>query len=174
MIGTFFIFYILGCSTETKIPTTKEPTEKELLEQRKRKEKRKLKFIAEDVSCLRGQLFSPIPFLEHQSTEDFRTFVKTEIETEFGTPKGKNFSFTLKGLRLISTNFDLKQSYIDMLAEQAAAYYDPNTDGFYIVQQMKGVMLDATIAHELQHALQDQHTNLLKQYTMVNKINYDY
>ena len=44
-----------------------------------------------------------------------------------------------------------------MLAEQAAAYYDPNTDGFYIVAQMKGLMLDATIAHELQHALQDQH-----------------
>ena len=174
MIVSLILLCGLGCSEDHQHSTASEPKETDVQEQRKRKEKRKLKFISEDVSCLRGQPFSPVPSLEHQSTEDFRSFVEKEIEAELGTQKGKRLSFTLKGLRLLPTNFDLKQSYIDMLSEQAAAYYDPNTDGFYIVQQMKGILLDATIAHELQHALQDQHTDLLSQYTSEQFLSFDH
>ena len=163
-----------GCSNEESKSASPPPSEEELLAQQKRKEKRKLKYIAEDVSCLRGLDFSPVPFLEHQSKEDFRSFMQKDIDKELNNEKGKVFSYTLKGLRLLPPTFDLRQSYIDMLAEQAAAYYDPNTDGFYIVAQMKGLMLDATIAHELQHALQDQHTDMLSKYTSESFQSFDH
>ena len=164
----------VGCSRDTINEPPPPPSEEELLEKQKRREKRKLKFIAEDVSCLRGKEFSPVPFLEHQSTEDFRTFMQKDIDKELNNEKGTVFSYTLKGLRLLTPDFDLRQSYIDMLAEQAAAYYDPTTDGFYIVAQMKGLMIDATIAHELQHALQDQHTDTLSKYTSESFHSFDH
>ena len=174
MIFSLLLSLSQGCSDNTPKSPPPPPSKEEIQAQQKRKEKRKLKFIAEDVSCLRGKDFSPVPFLKHQSTEDFRTFMQKDIDKELNNPKGKAFEYTLKGLRLLPPDFDLRQSYIDMLSEQAAAYYDPTTDGFYIVAQMKGMMLDATIAHELQHALQDQHTDTLSKYTSESFHSFDH
>ena len=100
--------------------------------------------------------------------------MQKDIDKELNNPKGQVLSYTLKGLRLLPPDFDLRQSYIDMLSEQAAAYYDPATDGFYIVAEMQGLMLDATIAHELQHALQDQHTDTLSKYTSESFHSFDH
>lgn len=160
-----FFLFLLCCSETEKENTPYILTKEEEESKRKRSDQRSLKFIAEDVSCLRGKEFSPVPFLAYQKTEDFREFVQKDIDKELNNTKGETFSYTLKGLRLLPFDFNLKQSYIDMLSEQAAAYYDPQTKGFYIVQQMQGFMLKATIAHELQHSLQDQHTDLLSKYT---------
>ena len=167
-----FFFLFCSCTPELALQETPIqesppdlPSPEEIESLRKKKEARKLQDIAQDVACLRGHDFSPVPFLEHQNKEDFAAFIRDDVEKEYRSEKGKNFEKTLKGLRLIPNDYDLEKSFIDMLHDQAAAYYNPETKGFYIVQKMSGMLLGVTIAHELQHALQDQHTNILKNYS---------
>ena len=48
-----------------------------------------------------------------------------------------------------------------VMQSQVAAYYDPESDAFYVVtQDLSEQMLGGLYAHELYHGLQDQHYNL--------------
>jgi hypothetical protein len=64
-------------------------------------------------------------------------------------------------LGLLPTGFDLLGSFLDVLEEQAQGYYDPGSRTFFLVdtaaEQDTTPML---IAHELTHALDDQHYGL--------------
>ncbi|HYL73114.1 MAG TPA: hypothetical protein VEU96_02860 [Bryobacteraceae bacterium] len=68
---------------------------------------------------------------------------------------------TLKMLGLIPQDFDLRQSTVDLLTEQAAAFYDYNKKRLFILEG-SGASSDERIAlvHELAHALADQHFHL--------------
>lgn len=69
-------------------------------------------------------------------------------------------------LRLVpDRDLDLYQLQLDLLSEQVAGYYDPETDELFIVSDSAaGGGLDAaaeyTASHEYVHALQDQHFDL--------------
>lgn len=61
-------------------------------------------------------------------------------------------------LGLLPDGFDLLPSFLDVLEEQALGYYDPGSDTFFLVGG--GLPDDTTpllMAHELTHALDDQH-----------------
>ena len=172
------LLFTFGCSSfEEKAVAPQNPIEyskEEKKERRTKREKRKRNEIAKEVSCLRGKEFSPVPFLAHQDTEEFAAFLQKDIDKDFASPEGMVFEYTLKGMRFLPFDYDLKKSFVDMMEEQAAAYYNQETDGFYIVQSMSGFMLDVTIAHELQHSLQDQHTDQLEKYSSENFHSFDH
>ena len=70
------VLFGLSCSyfEETPPPPPPKPieyTEEEKKARRKKREERKLRTIADEVSCLRGKEFSPVPFLAHQNKEEF-------------------------------------------------------------------------------------------------------
>jgi hypothetical protein len=62
---------------------------------------------------------------------------------------------------LVPKNFDLKKSTIDLLTEQAAAFYDYDNKKLYLLDDAS-LAETTTLAHELSHALADQHFNLSK------------
>jgi hypothetical protein len=49
---------------------------------------------------------------------------------------------------------------LDLYQEQVAGYYDPSSDKFFLVKGTPVAMLRPVLAHELVHALQDQHVDL--------------
>jgi hypothetical protein len=63
-------------------------------------------------------------------------------------------------------NFDLAKTYIDLLTEQILGFYDPRTKKFFIVVENDPTKVSPlakwTTAHELTHALQDQHFDIQK------------
>lgn len=64
-------------------------------------------------------------------------------------------------LGLLPAGFDLLSSYLDLLEEQALGYYDPGSDTFFMVDTAAGTeTAPMLIAHELTHALDDQHFDL--------------
>ena len=68
----------------------------------------------------------------------------------------------LKKFGLLDRDFDLKPFLLALLKEQIAAYYDPKEK---IINLLDWVSVDeqkSVLAHELTHALQDQHVNLDK------------
>jgi hypothetical protein len=67
---------------------------------------------------------------------------------------------TLVKLGLISKSFDLRDYVVQLLREQVAGFYDPKTKEFYLAAWLPLSDQKRVIAHELVHALQDQHFNL--------------
>jgi hypothetical protein len=70
---------------------------------------------------------------------------------------------TLKLLGLIPPEFDLRQNTVDLLTEQAAAFYDYNKRKLYVLEGSgAGAEERMALVHELAHALADQHFPLRK------------
>ncbi len=77
------------------------------------------------------------------------------------TPEELDASFkTLKKLGLAPADFQLRDFTIGLLTEQVAGFYDPKTQFFYLASWIPIAEQKTVIAHELAHALQDQHFNL--------------
>ena len=57
-------------------------------------------------------------------------------------------------------SFDLKKSTVSLLTEQAAAFYDYDEKKLFLLQGSPLGEETTTLAHELSHALADQHFNL--------------
>lgn len=66
----------------------------------------------------------------------------------------------MKKLGLAPADFQLRPFLIQLLAEQVAGYYDPRTQEFYLADWIDLDGQKPVMAHELTHALQDQHFNL--------------
>ncbi len=68
----------------------------------------------------------------------------------------------LKMFGLVPQDFDLRKSTIDLLTEQAAAFYDYDEKKLFLLGDSSFTSETTTLAHELSHALADQHFNLDK------------
>jgi hypothetical protein len=96
------------------------------------------------------------------SQSQLRKFLAHRVKTTLKAKEVYADELSLKMFGLVPADFDLRKSTVDLLTEQAAAFYD--------YQEKKLMMLDAasfsseelTLSHELAHALADQHFNLSK------------
>ena len=67
---------------------------------------------------------------------------------------------TLVRLGLVSSDFRLRDYIVQLLREQVAGYYEPKTKEFYLAAWLPLGDQKRVVAHELVHALQDQHFDL--------------
>lgn len=67
---------------------------------------------------------------------------------------------TLLKLGLIARTFRLRDYVVRLLREQVAGFYEPKTKEFYLAAWLPIADQKRVIAHELVHALQDQHFDL--------------
>src|SRR6266851_5544086 len=67
---------------------------------------------------------------------------------------------TLKKLGLAAADFEYRALMLRLLTEQVAGYYDPKTQQFHLADWIDLDGQKPIMAHELTHALQDQHFNL--------------
>lgn len=68
----------------------------------------------------------------------------------------------LKKFGFLPQDFDLRQTTIDLLSEQAAAFYDYHKKKLFLVETPSDAMQRPVLVHELAHALADQHFHLDK------------
>lgn len=66
----------------------------------------------------------------------------------------------LVGLGLLPPSYDYEKGVYDLLEAQLAGFYEPGDKTMYLAADLGGKEADATLAHELVHALQDQHWEL--------------
>jgi hypothetical protein len=62
----------------------------------------------------------------------------------------------LRLLGVVPLHFDYQQTVLDLLKTQLAGLYDPRLDAMFVRDHLEGAELEATLYHELVHALQDQ------------------
>lgn len=67
---------------------------------------------------------------------------------------------SLKKLGLVPRDFQFRPFIIKLLTEQVAGYYDPKQQEFFLADWIDLDGQKPVMAHELTHALQDQHFNL--------------
>lgn len=66
----------------------------------------------------------------------------------------------LRKLGLAPVDFQYRRFVVKLLTEQVAGYYDPKAQQFYLADWIELEGQKPVMAHELTHALQDQHFNL--------------
>jgi hypothetical protein len=55
---------------------------------------------------------------------------------------------------------DVFEIMLDVLEEQAGGFYDPDTKSFYVLDDIPAAVAPIVVAHELTHALEDQHFDI--------------
>ncbi len=121
--------------------------------------------IEAGLAKLRGLDFkSKVPG-QLQSAADFRTYLRASIDDELPAARAEALATAYTQLGLLEGKVDLRQTLEDAMASQAGAYYDPKTKKFFMVMvPSSDLMFDTITAHELTHALQDQHYDLQAYY----------
>jgi hypothetical protein len=67
---------------------------------------------------------------------------------------------TLKKFGFVPQDFNLEKTTVDLLTEQAAAFYDYHKKKLFLTDWAPSAMQQAALVHELAHALADQHFHL--------------
>ena len=100
---------------------------------------------------------------KYQTTPEFQAFVRREIAKELPPQRSKDLAAAFAHLGLLTKPVDLATVEEQAMVTQAGAYYDPAAKAFFLVMVPDNeLMLDTISAHELTHALQDQHFNLTR------------
>lgn len=88
-----------------------------------------------------------------------RTIIKN-LDSETTPAEMHAAEVLLKVFRLAPKDFAYRAFLIKLLTEQVAGYYDPKAQQFYLADWIALDGQKPVMAHELTHALQDQHFNL--------------
>src|SRR5262249_3536098 len=108
----------------------------------------------------------PVPYAVINK-DQLRRYLEQKVKDTIKPEDLRAEELTLKLLGLVPQDFDLKKNTVDLLTEQAAAFYDYNKKKLFILEDGSGAGADEELAlvHELAHALADQHFPLAKYIT---------
>jgi hypothetical protein len=95
-----------------------------------------------------------------KTKDEIEQAVLRDLEEQTPAAEFEAAEKTLVKLGLISRDFRLRDYIVKLLREQVAGYYEPKTKEFYLASWLPLVDQKRVIAHELVHALQDQHFDL--------------
>jgi len=123
--------------------------------------------IEREVEAIRGMKFKHPVKTDVRSEKELRAFIEKELfEEQLGQGKLQQTEAFLRMAGLIPRDCDMRKTILDVLLNQVGGYYDPKTKAFYMLQREGvgyGPLLNRTlIAHELTHALDDQHFDLAR------------
>jgi hypothetical protein len=89
-------------------------------------------------------------------------YLEEKFNEDQGTKRLKRDEIVLKKFGLLDHDFDLKPFLLALLKEQIEAYYDSKTKTVNLLDWVGPDDEQPVLAHELTHALQDQHSDLEK------------
>ncbi len=98
--------------------------------------------------------------LATQSVDEVRRYIEAKLAEELPPEELEGVRITYTMLGLLPDTLRLRDLLLDLYTEQIAGYYDPDTGQLYVVDGISAAALRTVVAHELVHALQDQHTDL--------------
>jgi hypothetical protein len=118
--------------------------------------------IAQELTVISGmQLHHPVP-CDFITKEKISEFLNKRVKEVAKPEEIRAEELTLKKFGLVPQDFDLAKSTVDLLTEQAAAFYDYDKKKLFITESTPSDTQEPVLAHELSHALADQNFNLAK------------
>ena len=95
-----------------------------------------------------------------QSRSEIQSMIIRNLDAETTPEEMHAAEVLLKVFGLAPKDFAYRSFLIKLLTEQVAGYYDPKAQQFYLADWIELEGQKPVMAHELTHALQDQHFNL--------------
>ena len=95
-----------------------------------------------------------------QSRAEIERMIIRNLESDTTPAEMHASEALLKVFGLVPKGFEYRPFLIRLLTEQVAGYYDPKAQQFYLADWIELDGQKPVMAHELTHALQDQHFNL--------------
>src|SRR5437899_1716705 len=95
-----------------------------------------------------------------RSREDIHAYVLKQMDDEKDAKERYASGRSAEAFGLIPKGFNLDTFLVDLLTEQIAGLYDPKAHEFYIADWIPAEEQRMVMAHELTHALEDQHFDI--------------
>ena len=95
-----------------------------------------------------------------RSREEIRAYVIREMNEDKNPAERYASARSAEAFGLLPKGFDFDSFMVDLLTEQIAGLYDPKSHEFYIADWIPAVDQRMVMAHELTHALEDQHFHI--------------
>lgn len=89
-----------------------------------------------------------------------RAYAVARLDHEYSPAEFRAKSESLIAWGFVQRPFDMRTFYEELLSEQIGGYYDPFQGVFFIADWLPAMLQKPIMAHELTHALQDQHFQL--------------
>ena len=116
--------------------------------------------IALELTQISGmKLRHPVP-CDYITKEKINAFLKKRVKDVASPEEIRAEEMTLKKFGFVPQDFDLAKTTVDLLTEQAAAFYDYDRKKLFITESTPSDTQEPVLAHELSHALADQNFNL--------------
>ncbi len=144
-----FLFALLTCSAAGASIRADDELTQEKLEEITAE-------IREDIEEMRGQEFPRPVSVAVTDAEGFLEYVKARIDAMTTPEELAAEELTAKLFGLIPYDMDYLGEMIELVESQVGGFYDPSTEGFYLMSSFTGGMAKIILAHELVHALDDQ------------------
>src|SRR5580658_5825022 len=148
-VGLAFILMLAGAwqkpraSAQAKLPTAEE-----------------INVVLNELSGITGfRVHRQLPFALI-TRDQVNQYLKEQIQQSVKPDEIRAEETTLKKFGFAPPDFDLKQTTIDLLTEQAAAFYDFKRKKLFISDWATVNMRDVALIHELAHALADQNFSI--------------
>ena len=118
--------------------------------------------IAKELTEISGMaLRRPVP-CDFITREKINEFLQKRVKEVASPDEIRAEELTLKKFGLVPQDFDLAKNTVDLLTEQAAAFYDYDKKKLFITESTPSDSQEPVLAHELSHALADQNFNLAR------------
>ncbi len=120
--------------------------------------------IERQVVAIRGLEFKTPVDYNVLTRKQIKETISGKLAEVFSEQEFVDMTAALAVLGLLPEGFPLRQKYIDLLGEQVAAFYDQHQHKLFMYEDasLENSQNRVVLAHELTHALQDQHFGLKK------------
>jgi hypothetical protein len=133
--------------------------------------------IEHGLEKMRGLKFiSPVP-MEVKSADELRSYLRAELDRQYSPQEIHGLQRVYERLGLLSPSVDLGEALLKLYTAQIAGFYDPQVGKLFLVPSgvpsvgwavnllqfvlRRDLVNEMLLAHELTHALQDQHFGAL-------------
>ena len=118
--------------------------------------------LAEQLTKISGMPLRHAVPCDFITKEKIKEFLNKRVK-EVAKPEDlRAEELTLKKFGLVPPDFDLAENTVDLLTEQAAAFYDYDKKKLFITDTTVLETQEPVLSHELAHAIADQNYNLSK------------
>jgi len=118
-----------------------------------------VKDVSAQVEEIRGLKFKTPVTMKVITGGEARASFKSKIEPR-EEEQARHVQHAYMQLGLVPRGTDLLTGYLDHAESGVAGYYEPGTKIFYLLDHVAPEAVRGVIAHELTHALEDQHYDL--------------
>lgn len=122
--------------------------------------------IEAEVSEIRGlEVLTPIT-VSYRTREELQDEVAEDFQVDYSVEDSDRDQRTMIAFGIIEQGTDIRELYTELYGGQIAGYYDPETGELVVVLDGDGTSTELTaseewtLAHEINHALQDQHFDI--------------